>query len=66
MLHPSTKLTSWAVAAVLSYKFDTYTEISSYERCLFFYIGGKDEIIPAWRGWRLYQQVMPAFQLASE
>jgi len=48
------KLTGWAVASAIHYRFDTYTQLANFRGCLFFYIGGKDTIIPAWRGQRLY------------
>ena len=53
-LIPHTQLTGWAVASAIHYRFDTYTQLANFRGCLFFYIGGKDTIIPAWRGQRLY------------
>ena len=35
-------------------KFDTASSLRAFEGCLFFYVGGLDDIIPAWRGWRLH------------
>ena len=57
---PLPQLTGWAVAKAFHYKFDTYAKIPQFRGCLFFYVGGRDTIIPAWRGWRLFNNAIGA------